>query len=596
MTTERETETRNGEGEPLSLVFRKMEFERIKSIVSCALEFRSKTSQSVRSAFASAISRSVRLDGFKDASRAQPRQLLEPVMFEILIEGNNRLAGAVIRAWAESQGELHDLVVERLGGLGVSAEYPDFKEDRFTSTWPVDEWSNLCEAVVEGRDDLDDDEAALMVCYVSGRIPETLHGDEREPEPESPMLLEWLDELRGLPPDAPEWADAPAFVKSVVEIATEKAFALVSIQIDYLEEAVTEIKREFGDELHYLELDMGSWFEEAVDRPDIIPEAVERVSALRYKLVEYIMVRPQAASRSEEARRADERKECEAAILNIAAEWRQMIDNAEPLGDGPPPDAEETEDVGAPTAETDAEADGAESNQMIPVQEYDALRSQMDRVREEGDSLRSENDRLKQENAGLLSDKTLLDEENSGLRRELSQRRETEESWRRVYVAAMASQSNNAADEPAQMLSVNDALAQAQRAFPDQLLFSLNSKSAKNSPFQKPDEVFEALAWLATEYHSLRTNPGASPDFDMLLKEACPGWSYKPGQAEVTKEQFAEWYTTTVGGKTYEMYHHIGKGISADPRNTVRIAFAWDDDLGKVVVGYVGLHQRTRRS
>ena len=108
--------------------------------------------------------------------------------------------------------------------------------------------------------------------------------------------------------------------------------------------------------------------------------------------------------------------------------------------------------------------------------------------------------------------------------------------------------------------------------------------------------MFDALAWLATQYHRLRTNPGASPDFDKLVKEACPGWSYRPDQAEVTKDQFAQWYTTTVDGKTYELYSHVGKGNSFDPQNTIRIAFAWDDELRKVIVGYIGLHQRTRRS
>ena len=152
------------------------------------------------------------------------------------------------------------------------------------------------------------------------------------------------------------------------------------------------------------------------------------------------------------------------------------------------------------------------------------------------------------------------------------------------------------AKEPAPLRSVSDALALAEKTFPDQLLLALNSKSDRNTPFRKPDEAFDVLAWLSTEYHRLRTKPGACPDFNRLVKEACPGWSYSPGQAEVAKEQFADWYATTVDGKAYDLYPHIGKGTSFDPQNTIRIAFAWDDDLRKVIVGYVGLHQRNRRS
>ena len=108
--------------------------------------------------------------------------------------------------------------------------------------------------------------------------------------------------------------------------------------------------------------------------------------------------------------------------------------------------------------------------------------------------------------------------------------------------------------------------------------------------------MFDALAWLATEYHRRRSNPGAAPNFDKLIKEACPGWSYKSKQTGVTKEQFTEWYTTAVDGKSYELDAHIGKGTSFDPQQTIRVAFDWDDELKQVIVGYLGKHQRNRRS
>ena len=140
-------------------------------------------------------------------------------------------------------------------------------------------------------------------------------------------------------------------------------------------------------------------------------------------------------------------------------------------------------------------------------------------------------------------------------------------------------------------------MALAGKLFPDRLAIALNSKSDnKRSQFQKPQEVFDALAWLATAYHQRRANPGGSPDFDKLLKESCPGWSYKSSQTEITREQFEEWYTTTWEGKSYVLNPHLGKGISYDPQNTIRIAFDWDDDRKRVVVGYIGMHQRNRKS
>ena len=228
-----------------------------------------------------------------------------------------------------------------------------------------------------------------------------------------------------------------------------------------------------------------------------------------------------------------------------------------------------------------------------------ALEAETSRLRDDNARLAEDNQRLDLDNQGLRSDKGLLGEEIDELRIELARKDETENYWREAYIAASAGQTRAAmgASPDDELTSVNEALDLAQTMFPNELAIALNSKSSKNSPFRKPDEVFGALSWLATEYHRLRTNPSSSrPDFNRLLKESCPGWFYKPGQTEVTAEQFIEWYTTTVDNKTFELYHHIGKGNSHDPQHTIRIAFAWDDDNQRVAVGFLGLHQRNRRS
>ena len=49
-------------------------------------------------------------------------------------------------------------------------------------------------------------------------------------------------------------------------------------------------------------------------------------------------------------------------------------------------------------------------------------------------------------------------------------------------------------------------------------------------------------------------------------------------------------------GRGYQLDEHIGKGTTFDPQNTIRTALAWDDERRLVVIGYVGLHQRPRRS
>ncbi len=83
------------------------------------------------------------------------------------------------------------------------------------------------------------------------------------------------------------------------------------------------------------------------------------------------------------------------------------------------------------------------------------------------------------------------------------------------------------------------------------------------------------LAWLATTY---RDASGTR------IGEACSGWSLKTNQVE---ESIA---------KTWFLGAHLGKGTSRDPRHTIRIGFARDDENERVIVGFIGLHQRNRQS
>ena len=50
---------------------------------------------------------------------------------------------------------------------------------------------------------------------------------------------------------------------------------------------------------------------------------------------------------------------------------------------------------------------------------------------------------------------------------------------------------------------------------------------------------------------------------------------------------YREWYTTTKDGVTYELRKHIGKGTGRDS-NIIRVAFDWDEDSQRVIVGYIG--------
>ena len=212
------------------------------------------------------------------------------------------------------------------------------------------------------------------------------------------------------------------------------------------------------------------------------------------------------------------------------------------------------------------------------------LKKERDSYCSENYRLHSENERLGDKYASIVTVRESLDSENKMLRAKLSENHDLGDYWQQFYAASE------------QLESVNEAVSRAREQFSRQLVVSLNSKSDKASQFKKPEEVFAALAWLATEYHYLRwASVGEEPRFDERLKKSCSGWSYIPGQANTTKQQYPEWYTAESLGRTYELGEHLRKG-NADPQKTIRIAFAWDEERKQVIVGYIGRHQKSRRS
>ena len=558
------------------------------SVIDRALAYRDEASDSVRTRLNAVIKDGVNISGFQDASRAHRHQLREPIRTAILTGKSRRLAGDILRCWVESNASLKSVVSDHLTSRNMSIAGPDLQRGVFRSVWLRHEWVAESERIAEGAniDGFDSGDIGLMLSYVSGRVP-TL---EATVEMESPLLQRWLDDLRQLPPDAPEWEHVDEFASSLKGMALEKIAERVTVQIDAIADTIDKLRGEFENELRYLELDLSSWSAEDVVRADNIEPALGQITDLKSTLSEYRTIRPQASSRSEELVRASKREKFENAIIELVEAWDEMVAVPETPVDDVTPDGR--------FAPAKDDVDQSRSSDAIKVEKHDhrLLEPELDLLRKDNETLVSENDQLKQDRSDLQEDKTKLGEQISRLRDELSQSREMQEHWRKGYVIASAAQVRSESEEPAQLSNVHDALELAEKSFPDRIRLALNSKSNSRTPFQKPDEVFEALAWLATEYHRLRTNPGDAPNFDKLIKEVCPGWSYKPKQTEVTKDQFAEWYTTTLDGKSYELDAHIGKGTSFDPHQTIRIAFDWDDELNQVIIGFVGRHQKNRSS
>jgi len=69
---------------------------------------------------------------------------------------------------------------------------------------------------------------------------------------------------------------------------------------------------------------------------------------------------------------------------------------------------------------------------------------------------------------------------------------------------------------------------------------------------------------------------------------------YKPFQSKCTMGEFPEDYEIKVNGKTIWLREHLAKGVSKKEEHSIRISFYYDEQTQKVLVGFLGRHQKTR--
>ena len=505
----------------------------------------------------------LQLPGFRNAAKAPSGQLAIPVL-EKIRHGDDLLAAAVLNLWTHANAPLRAAAADTLRAAGLPTGAEPLAA-HFGGTWSFDEWLDLRDAFAAAHPDADPEAAGLMLAVAGDRLPLP----PPQPDIRSPRFLAWMDELDALPDDAPEWTDAEDFAFSVFMLAAEREAERRAAARDARDAAIRGTADEYADELRYLGIDLEPWLADGAPDPRLAARLVDELAAV---LSRYRPVRPQGATRAEESERAGERAELETATLAFPARWQALPRDA----------AEPDEDGGAAPADDPPPA-------AVPPEMLEAhreLRAERDRLRTDNANLAAERERLDLANASLRLARRQVDEDNDRLRGELDRAQATEEQWRLAYVEARRAGASDAdADEHA-ISGVADALSLAERAFPDALAVSLNPKSDPEAPFAKPAEVFDALAWLATAYRR-RT---------AAIAESCPGWFHKTDQSAATVGMYPDWYRTTYRGRTLSIHQHVGKGASFDARSTIRIAFAWDDETDRVVVGYVGRHQRDRHS
>lgn len=203
-------------------------------------------------------------------------------------------------------------------------------------------------------------------------------------------------------------------------------------------------------------------------------------------------------------------------------------------------------------------------------------------------------DLAEEERRNLQAEKEHLDNEVSRLSEELKKSQNLVQSWRETCLQLQRGDNPDPDEEgllpPVE--SVAEAVSRAKEQL-DHFVFVLNGQSDSDSnPFEDAEQVYAALEWLATTYYQARIGQVSCPDFDVSIRGSL-GWGYQSHQSKITMTKYQNWYTTKWGGRTYWLGEHIGTGSGKDSRYAIRIGFDWDRDRQKVIVGYVGQHQKT---
>lgn len=114
--------------------------------------------------------------------------------------------------------------------------------------------------------------------------------------------------------------------------------------------------------------------------------------------------------------------------------------------------------------------------------------------------------------------------------------------------------------------------------------------AAKKSVYEDVPLVYQALDILATSYRDVKLGIADR----MAFKNAClkAGLDFGGSITEgVTDDYYFNWQM-----RRRLMDQHIGRGTTRDPRFTMRIYFTWDEELSKVIVGWLPGHLPTRAS
>ena len=623
-------------------------------VIKQVLDARDQIPAEIKRALDAAIrSSGVRVPGaqfqHKDVEDAPTHHLQSPVLRKM--HSSDELTEAVLRAWVGIRGDLYESVVQHLQWNDEPTYGPDRRELSFRGFWDARDWQTNYNQFLADRTGFDHNDVGLMLWYVSGKLPPP-HSEVVDPS-ERVDFEHWKELLMALRSDAPQWEEALEFAAAIGDIVLEKEKQRARDAVNQLKTKVEDIWLEFSDELVYLEKNIGLWGAARNIQPEEALETLARVNNLDSLLSQYRPIRDQAQSRSVESSRAGRRAELEAEIISTVAELEPIFDPAGGPRQPEPElaidaDTPEWEAVLDQDAVDEASADLAdiydlepadyceellpvdlvacapEPEDLTPAPEFmDAASEALTPIPESLDveaealnpapeaptpALESLNSRLE----ALTPSPDWLDPEpgpgqsadvNVSILAGLQSLREDLEQLKEQLSGAngtgSAAQDSEVLEEgltldPANGLpetGLATAVTRALERYSNRLIFQLNAESwVEGNPYEDHQSVSDALEWLAATYHSARQRDVDHAQLSESLYRACR-WKYSSNQSDPSFFQSEGRYRMLVNGRAYFLNETIGKGVGEDPVNAIRIAFYWDRQRERVVIGYIGQHK-----
>lgn len=514
----------------------------------------------------------------------------------------------VVDLWTQAETRLEEVVRKHVEDLDREIFLADEVDEDF--------WDAQVRLLADKHSEYEENDILLMtkVCYAHAKIEaeiiaeldtdydaSEIEATEAVMDTASDALSDVLNRLRMLPVESPAWdEEIPQFAEAVNNLVADKIEEHNRLRSRILLDDIEELDSFMISDMEFFGRSATDWNIDNLTTSAHLPEAARLVSELKAALQIYRTMKDRADTLAEERDRRDRRHNLEDSIEQTLSEIDEIARNADaPNIDAPPKDLRiEGNAARATQPQSRSEPAAKLQEEMRALTETNAALEDANRSLEQDlTSIRDENGALRGEVAGLNADKQTLAEEIAELKDQLRISESRELNWRNTYESEVSGKGVSA---PAAVLpeveSIQQAISLARERYGDKLLLHFNNKSDTDYNYSRPKEVWDALEWLATTYHDRQTGKIRVRDLNKSIRNVCSGWKYIPDQSDITFNTYREWYTTKRDGVPYELREHIGRWAARQGNNLIRIAFNWDEQAQRVVVGYIGRHQRNRTS